>query len=98
MVALTSCLFVCIPGVVLLFMSLVFQVIWINLIVVVLYIINASCIIWMMGWDGSPLAVRILILFCLLPFLTRILDGFTRCGDFTGLWNMLVSAPFALPF
>jgi hypothetical protein len=72
------------------------KVLWINFIVVVLYIINSCCIVLVLGWDETPLVVKVLIIFCFLPFFAGILDGFARC-DLTGLWNMIVSAPFALP-
>jgi hypothetical protein len=71
-------------------------VLWINLVVVILYTLNAVGIVATLGWDGTPLTVRILIIFCFLPFAAGLLDGIARC-NFRGLWNMVVAAPFALP-
>lgn len=71
-------------------------VLWINLLVVVLYILNAFGIVWQLGWKDTPMIVRVLIAFCFLPFISGTLDGIVRC-NFRGLRSMLVSAPFAIP-
>ena len=69
---------------------------WINFIVVVLYILNAIGIVLSLGWDGTPLTVRVLIAFCFLPFVAGLFDGLVRC-NLSGLWGMVCSAPFACP-
>jgi hypothetical protein len=71
-------------------------VLWLNFVVVLLYFLNAIGIVYTLGWSDTPMAVRILIAFCLLPFGAGLLDGMARC-NFGGLWGMIVSAPFALP-
>jgi hypothetical protein len=75
---------------------LFYPVIWINCFVVILYILNAIGIVATLGWTGTPLVVRWLILFCFLPFAMGLLDGLVRC-NFSSLWNMTTSAVFALP-
>lgn len=69
---------------------------WINFIVVALYVLNAIGIVWALGWNGTPLVVRILIAFCFLPFVAGALDGVSRC-NFRALWSMIIAAPFAMP-
>jgi hypothetical protein len=71
-------------------------VLWINLVAVVLYMLNAIGIVWTLGWNDTPILVRVLIAFCFLPFVAGILDGTVRC-DFRGLRSMVMSAPFAIP-
>jgi hypothetical protein len=71
-------------------------VLWINLVTVILYILNAAGIVWQLGWKDTPLVVRVLISFCFLPFAAGLLDGIVRC-NFRGLRSMVMSAPFAVP-
>ena len=71
-------------------------VLLLNFVVVDLYILNVIGIVYTLGWEGTPVAVRILIAFCFLPFAAGLLDGMAR-RNFSGLWGMIVSAPFALP-
>jgi hypothetical protein len=71
-------------------------VLWINVIVVFLYMVNAFAIVGTLGWKGTPIVVRVLITLCFLPFMAGTLDGIARC-NFRGLRSMLVSAPFAIP-
>ncbi|CAB9497710.1 Chitin synthase [Seminavis robusta] len=70
-------------------------VLWVNLIVTLLYVVNAIGMMVILGWE-TPLAVQMLIAFCFLPFAAGLLDGIAKC-NFSGLWAMILSAPFALP-
>lgn len=71
-------------------------VLWVNVLVVCLYIVNTIGIIYTQGWSGTPVVVRILICVCFAPFVMGLLDGFLRC-DLRCFWGMCYSAPFALP-
>ena len=71
-------------------------VLWVNFLVVCLYIANTIGILYTQGWNGTPIVVRILICICFTPFVMGLLDGFLRC-DLRCLWGMIYSAPFALP-
>ena len=67
-----------------------------NVLVIALYVVNAVGIVTTLGWSGTPLAVRILIVFCFLPFLMALLDGVVRC-NFRPFFSMMMAAPFSLP-
>lgn len=71
-------------------------VLWVNVLVVCLYIVNTIGIIYTQGWSGTPILVRILVCICFSPFVMGILDGLLRC-DLRCFWGMCYSAPFALP-
>ena len=71
-------------------------VLWINFVVIVLYILNAIGILCTRGWLDTPLSVRILILFCFLPFTMAFIEGILRC-NFRPLVHMTVAAPMCIP-
>lgn len=71
-------------------------VLWINALVVVLYIANTIGIVATLGWDETPLVVQALICLCFCPFIMGLLDSALR-GDLRCLWGMIISAPAALP-
>uniref|UniRef100_A0A7S4ICB3 chitin synthase n=1 Tax=Odontella aurita TaxID=265563 RepID=A0A7S4ICB3_9STRA len=75
---------------------LFWPVLLMNAVVVLLYILNTIGILYTQGWDGTPLLVKILIFFCVVPFIMGLMDGMARC-DFRCLWGMIYSAPVALP-
>lgn len=71
-------------------------VLWINALVVVLYIANTIGIVATLGWNETPIVVQALICICFCPFIMGLLDSAIR-GDLRCLWGMFVSAPAALP-
>ena len=75
---------------------LMYPVLFVNFLVVCLFIINTIGILYTQGWSGTPVIVRLLICICFTPFILGILDGFLRC-DLRCLFGMCYSAPFALP-
>jgi hypothetical protein len=70
-------------------------VLWINFIVVCLFVINTTGIIGTLGWFGTPIVVRMLICICFAPFVVGFADSLVR-RDFRCLWGMCYSAPLAL--
>jgi hypothetical protein len=66
-----------------------------NVVVVLLLAANAAGIVSTLGWDGTPVCVRILICIWFLPFVMGILDSIVRC-DIRTFWGMIISAPAAM--
>jgi cellulose synthase/poly-beta-1,6-N-acetylglucosamine synthase-like glycosyltransferase len=71
-------------------------VFWINLVVTILSMLHVISIVAALGWDRTPLALRVLISCCCLPFAANLMNSILRCS-FGGLWNMIISASFAMP-
>ena len=71
-------------------------VLWINFVVIILYILNAFGILYTRGWLDTPLSVRALILFCFLPYVMALIEGVIRC-NFRPLVHMIIAAPMCVP-
>jgi hypothetical protein len=76
--------------------NLFYSSMWINVFVVSLLVANAAGIVWTLGWDGTPVCVRILICIWFVPFGMGILDAIVR-RDIRTVWGMMISAPAAMP-
>lgn len=68
----------------------------INIFVVFLFIANAAGIVYTLGWDETPLVVKVLLAICVVPFALSFFDCTLRC-DFRSFFQMTFASVVALP-
>ena len=70
--------------------------VWVNFLIVCLFIVNTIGVICTAGWGSTSAVVRILICLCFAPLIMGAFDALAR-SDARCLWGLIVSAPAALP-